>query len=229
MTKEDNINFKKLEAPNLEQINDIFQNNLKIYQNFIENYQSSNNKMNTKSGDDLGTASKKKFTPNDLLNLINPTTTKITQTLLDASSRLARNPTLYYEHINKWVQQIASLNFYFISKLSNHSANPIIEPEKTDKRFSSEEWSGNLFFDFIKQFYLITSKMMDGIVDTIEPIDPKQKKLIKFYINQINAAFSPSNFVATNPDLLNQTIKEGGQNLVKGFENFKNDYLKHPN
>ena len=80
MTKEDNINFKKLEAPNLEQINDIFQNNLKIYQNFIENYQSSNNKMNTKSGDDLGTASKKKFTPNDLLNLINPTTTKITQT-----------------------------------------------------------------------------------------------------------------------------------------------------
>ena len=229
MTKEDNINFKKLEAPNLEQINDIFQNNLKIYQNFIENYQSSNNKMNTKSGDDLGTASKKKFTPNDLLNLINPTTTKITQTLLDASSRLARNPTLYYEHINKWVQQIASLNFYFISKLSNHSANPIIEPEKTDKRSSSEEWSGNLFFDFIKQFYLITSKMMDGIVDTIEPIDPKQKKLIKFYINQINAAFSPSNFVATNPDLLNQTIKEGGQNLVKGFENFKNDYLKHPN
>ena len=96
--------------------------------------------MNTKSGDDLGTASKKN-TPNDLLNLINPTTTKITQTLLDASSRLARNPTLYYEHINKWV--IASLNFYFISKLSNHSANPIIEPEKTD--FSSEEWSGNLF------------------------------------------------------------------------------------
>ena len=71
--------------------------------------------------------------------------------------------------------------------------------------------------------------MMDSIVDSLEHIDPKQKKLIKFYTNQINAAFSPTNFVVTNPEVLNQTIKEGAQNLVRGFENFRKDYLKHPN
>ena len=33
-------------------------------------------------------------------------------------------------------QQIASLNFYFISKLSNQPTDPVVQPDKTDKRFS---------------------------------------------------------------------------------------------
>ena len=230
MAKEDNINFKKFDTPNFDQINQIFQNNLKIYNNFFKENNTNGLKPKIRvKANNKSTQNNKQFTPIDLLNLINPTTTKITSTLFDATSRMSNNPALYYEHINKWIQQIASLNFYFISKLSNQPADPVVQPDKTDKRFSDTQWSENLFFDFIKQFYLLTSRMMENIVDSIEHIDPKQKQLIKFYTNQINAAFSPTNFAATNPEIFNQTIKEGAQNLVRGFENFKKDYLKHPN
>ena len=230
MAKEDNINFKKFETPNFDQINQIFQNNLKIYNNFFKGNNPSGLKPKIRiKANNKSTQNNQQFSPIDLLNLINPTTTKITSTLFDATSRMSNNPALYYEHINKWIQQIASLNFYFISKLSNQPTDPVVQPDKTDKRFSDSQWSENLFFDFIKQFYLLTSRMMDSIVDSIEHIDPKQKQLIKFYTNQINAAFSPTNFAATNPEILNQTIKEGAQNFVRGFENFKKDYLKHPN
>lgn len=224
-------NFEKIETPNFDQLNDIFQNNIKIYNNFVKKSNSAYQKPKIKvKGDGKNNSqSNKEFSSIDLLNLINPTTTKINNTLIDVSTRMASNPTLYYEHINKWIQQIASLNFYFIARLSNQSADPVIKPGKTDKRFSASEWTDNIFFDFIKQFYLLTSSMMDQLVDSLEHIDPKQKKLIKFYTNQINAAFSPTNFAATNPEILNQTIQEGAQNLVRGFENFKKDYLKHPN
>ena len=79
---------------------------------------------------------KDNFTPVDLLNLINPTTTKITNSLFDISSKMTTKPDAYYEHINKWIQQIASLNFYFISRLSNKPADPIVQyPIKQIKGF----------------------------------------------------------------------------------------------
>ena len=228
--KKDNstVDFTQIQTPNFDQLNDIFQNNLKIYNNFVNNI-SAPKETNSQSETSNAKTNGQNFTPIDLLNLINPTTSKITNSLFDISSKMTNSPDIYYQHINKWIQEITSLNFYFISRLSNKPADPVAVPDKTDKRFATPEWSENLFFDFIKQFYLLTSRMMDNIVDSLEHIDPKQKKLIKFYTNQINAAFSPTNFVATNPEVLNQTIKEGAQNLVRGFENFRKDYLKHPN
>ena len=227
MSKSNKENQSQIQAPNFDQLNDIFQNNLKIYNNFVSNI--SKPQEATKEVKKESKPNGQAFTPIDLLNLINPTTTKITNTLFDVSSQVTKNPALYYENVNKWIQQIAALNFYFISKLSNRPADPIASPDKTDKRFASPEWSDNLFFDFIKQFYLLTSRMMESIVDSLDSIDPKQKQLIKFYTNQINAAFSPTNFLATNPEVLSQTVKEGAQNLVRGFDNFRKDYLKHPN
>ena len=42
--------------------------------------------------------------------------------------------------------QITSLNFYFVSKLSNQEALPITKEDKTDKRFSTEEWHKKFIF-----------------------------------------------------------------------------------
>ncbi len=40
-------------------------------------------------------------------------------------------------------------------------------------------------------------------------------------------ALSPSNFVLTNPDVLEETVKTKGQNLVKGFENMLEDMKRN--
>jgi polyhydroxyalkanoate synthase subunit PhaC len=44
-----------------------------------------------------------------------------------------------------------------------------------------------------------------------------------FFSRQILAAVSPANFLHTNPDLLEQTRAESGQNLVRGFRNWFED------
>ena len=61
-----------------------------------------NQKLGVKANN-KSTQTNQQFSPIDLLNLINPTTTKITSTLFDATSRMSNNPALYYEHINKWI------------------------------------------------------------------------------------------------------------------------------
>ena len=214
-----------MQYPDLTQFNEIFQNNIKIYNNLI----SSNFSNFGKGSNDSAKTADGEFGIQDLLRSINPTTSKIMESLQKFTSEIGKNPTVYYDNIGKWLTQLTALNFYFVSRLSNQNATPPIKEDKTDKRFSSNEWKQNLFFDFIKQFYLITSQMLDNLVESVQFPDPKQKALMQFYIKQLNMAMSPSNFVFTNPDVMLATFKENGENLVRGYNNFREDYLKHPN
>ena len=219
-------NNSDMEYPKFEELKDIFDNNVKIYNNFVEGNLANFSQNKTTQ---TNNSSKKEFSTMDLLNSISPTTNKILESFQKFTSEVGKNPNIYFDHINKWMTQITSLNFYFVSKLSNQEALPITKEDKTDKRFSSEEWTQNLFFDFVKQFYLITSQLLESLIESVEFPDPKQKELMRFYIKQLNMAFSPSNFVFSNPQVLMKTFEENGNNLIRGFENFRQDYLKHPN
>ena len=42
-------------------------------------------------------------------------------------------------------------------------------------------------------------------------------------MRQIASALSPSNFVATNPELLRETLKQNGENLVRGMKMLAED------
>ena len=45
-----------------------------------------------------------------------------------------------------------------LKRMMGEPPAPAAEPDPRDKRFADPEWSENQFFDFIKQFYLITSR-----------------------------------------------------------------------
>ena len=59
-------------------------------------------------------------------------------------------------------------------------------------------------------------------IDSIEGLDEKAKERISFFSQAINAV-SPSNFIATNPELLKLTLEKNGQNLLSGLEQLKED------
>jgi len=225
-SKKTEVKNEGITAPDFGAFNDIIQNNLKIYNDFVE----ENSKKNKESkSQEKSNGQANNFTMQDWFMTVSPTTNKLMDGMLKFSQSLNNNPKLYFENVNLWLNQIAQLNFYYVARLSNQEANPVVLPEKTDKRFASEQWSQNLFFDFIKQFYLITSTMLENLMNSIQFVDEKQKLLMNFYIKQLNMALSPTNFVFTNPEVLSNTIKEGGANLVRGYNNFRDDYLKHPN
>jgi len=208
-------------------LNSLFENNLKLYNSFVNN--SFVKGAATKNEKPKKSSVKQDFKPKDLYELISPTTDRIFESLNAFNAKIHKDPKLLFENVHIWLEDIVKLNYYFISKASNKKVDPIIKPNIADQRFSSNEWSENLFFDFIKQFYLITTTLLENFVEKGVFEDPKQKEYFKFYIKQVIMALSPSNFVFTNPDILAKTIQEGGQNLIRGYENYKKDNLKHPN
>ena len=99
----------------------------------------------------------------------------------------------------------------------------VIEPETGDKRFVDESWQSEAFYNFIKQSYLLFSKTYLDTINSIEGLDEKTKERIVFFSRQAINALSPSNFIATNPELLKLTLEKNGENLLAGLEQLKED------
>ena len=54
-------------------------------------------------------------------------------------------------------------------------------------------------------------------------MDPHERDKAQFYLRQVTAALSPSNFVGTNPELLRMTLQESGGNLVRDLKMMAED------
>jgi polyhydroxyalkanoate synthase len=99
---------------------------------------------------------------------------------------------------------------------------PTAAPSK-DKRFKDPAWSENPAFDVMRQSYLVTSEWMNGLVSSVEDVDPLTKRRAEFFTKLLTDAFSPSNFLASNPAALKALAETNGESLVKGMQNFAAD------
>ncbi len=110
-------------------------------------------------------------------------------------------------------------------KLWQRFVDPAAEPSappKPDRRFKAEQWQSPLF-DWIRQSYQVISDHMLRGVDAIEGVDPKQKEQIRFAAQGFIDAMSPTNFPATNPEVLDKIVETRGENLLKGLQNMMAD------
>ena len=109
-------------------------------------------------------------------------------------------------------------------KMLGEPVEPVITPDKGDKRFKDEGWSESTLFDYIKQSYLLTSRWMQETVHEVDgKLDDKTAKKIDFYTRQFADALAPTNFLMTNPAALRETLDSKGDNLVQGLENLLGD------
>ena len=105
-------------------------------------------------------------------------------------------------------------------KMMGMPSAPIVEPAKGDYRFKDADWQSNFLFDYLKQSYLITSRWLVDTMSTVAGLDRDTARKVDFYTRQFADAFSPSNFVWTNPEVLRATFETQGRNLLKGLGNF---------
>ena len=92
-----------------------------------------------------------------------------------------------------------------------------------DKRFKHPEWSENAVFNFVKDSYLVVAESILSTIRDVKGMDEASARKVDFYTRQFVDALSPSNFVATNPEVLTATLASGGQNLLRGLENLLAD------
>ena len=102
-------------------------------------------------------------------------------------------------------------------------AEAVVPTPKEDRRFKSEDWDKNPLFDYIKQTYLATAGLMQGLVTGADGLDEKSAKKLEFYTKQYLDAIAPTNFALTNPQVLHATVETGGRNLLDGLKNFLAD------
>jgi polyhydroxyalkanoate synthase len=93
---------------------------------------------------------------------------------------------------------------------------------KPDRRFAAEQWESHPFFSLLKNNYLLSSELLLGLLD-LAPLEPEQRRLLSFVFNQYIDAMSPSNFPATNPEVIEATVRTGGANLTTGMQNLIED------
>ncbi|MEL6953755.1 MAG: class I poly(R)-hydroxyalkanoic acid synthase [Pseudomonadota bacterium] len=96
-----------------------------------------------------------------------------------------------------------------------------------DKRFSNPLWQTHPYFNFIKQQYLMSAQAIEGAVQGLDGLEAKDKRRVEFFARQIVDLFSPTNYLATNPDALERAVETDGQSLVQGMENLVRDIEAH--
>jgi polyhydroxyalkanoate synthase len=96
-------------------------------------------------------------------------------------------------------------------------------PAPADKRFKYPAWAENPMFDMMRRSYLVTSDWMNGLIAGVEGVDPAVKRRAQFFTRLLTDAFSPANFLASNPVALKALAETSGESLVKGMQNFAAD------
>jgi polyhydroxyalkanoate synthase len=147
----------------------------------------------------------------------------IAKAFMDMWAKLAANPmALAQAQMNMYLDYMRLWQSSWL-KLLGQQSEPIAAPGKGDARFKDDEWQSNFVFDYVKQSYLIAARHIHGVVSNVEGIPDESKKKVDFFTRQYIDALSPSNFAFTNPQVLRETMKTGGHNLVKGLNNLLED------
>ena len=109
---------KQPDKINFEDLNSVFENNLKIYNQYVDSFKNLGTVQNNFPSFNTNTQNSNNFTINDLSNLIAPTVTKMMESFKNFQTEIQQHPNIYFDNLNKWVSQIANLNFYFVTRAS---------------------------------------------------------------------------------------------------------------
>lgn len=99
---------------------------------------------------------------------------------------------------------------------------PCIEPLPQDQRFRHEDWQ-RLPFSLIYQAFLFAQQWWYNATTGIRGVTGHHEQVVTFCMRQLLDMVSPSNFVPTNPELLRETVRTSGANLVQGAYNWWQD------
>ena len=146
------------------------------------------------------------------------------QAFLELSASLMKNPDKLIEAQAQAWTAYTDLWINSARVFLGEQSSEVRKPEQGDRRFKHSAWDENPLFSFIKQSYLVTAEAIHSAVADADDLDENTAKKAQFYTKQFVDAMSPTNFLVTNPEVLEATLESKGENLVKGMQNFIDDF-----
>jgi polyhydroxyalkanoate synthase len=120
------------------------------------------------------------------------------------------------------LEKTASMSVYAMQAASGQAVESVVTPPSSDHRFLSDGWK-RWPFNVIEQRFLLTEQWWDEATSDMRGPSKHHLDVVSFTARQMLDMVSPSNSPLINPDILQTTIDEGGQNFVRGMKNWLDD------
>jgi polyhydroxyalkanoate synthase len=151
---------------------------------------------------------------------------------LDWATHLAFSPGKRLQLIDKALRKsIRFANYAWMCALRGSKEQPpppCIEPLPHDQRFVGEAWE-KWPYNFIYQAFLLNQQWWHNATSGVRGVTKKHEEMVEFVSRQILDMLAPSNFLPTNPEVLQHTVSKGGMNLANGWRNLIEDWERSIN
>jgi polyhydroxyalkanoate synthase len=143
---------------------------------------------------------------------------------LDWATHLAFAPGKRLQLVDKVIRKaVRFTNYTFRCAREQGPTECCIEPLQQDRRFAGESWQ-RWPYNFIYQAFLLQQQWWHNATTDVRGVSKRHEDIVEFASRQILDMVSPSNFVSTNPEILLHTLRSSGSNLLRGWQNFSEDW-----
>jgi polyhydroxyalkanoate synthase len=151
----------------------------------------------------------------------------ITETWQDWGMHLARAPGRQLELLERAQTNALQMIMYAAGAWSGvkDTTTAPFAPKAYDHRFADAAWDSPPF-NIWKQGFLAMQNWWDHATDDIRGLQSQDADRAQFQVRQMLDLVSPSNFPWTNPQIIEATTRQGGQNLIEGATHFAQDLMQ---
>jgi len=140
----------------------------------------------------------------------------------DAALPAAFDPAALAELNARLAPQVEALLRATVDAGTGAAVPEVIAPLPGDRRFNSVAWRDQPYYALVKQWYLLYAEYCRGLT-RLAPVPATERQRLEFATRQYLDAVAPSNFPATNPDVLARAIATDGASVVQGLRNLAED------
>ncbi|OYU49384.1 MAG: poly-beta-hydroxybutyrate polymerase [Rhizobiales bacterium PAR1] len=143
---------------------------------------------------------------------------------LDWATHLVASPGKQAQLIEKATRKSIRLAHHLgVCAMQAGTTERCIDPLPQDRRFVGDAWQ-KWPYSLMYQSFLLQQQWWHNATTGVRGVTKQHENVIEFASRQILDMMSPSNFLLTNPELLQHTVAEGGMNLVRGTQNLLEDW-----
>lgn len=145
---------------------------------------------------------------------------------LDWQVHLLNSPGKMGEMAQNAMAKALPLARYAADSLMGRTDPDPFVPLAQDSRFASPEWQ-KFPYNVMSQAFLYTEQWWHYATTGVRGVGKHRQQVVSFAARQLLDMVSPSNSPWLNPDVLKATMEQGGQNLVRGWQNFCDDMMRN--
>ena len=149
----------------------------------------------------------------------------LTLAYVDWALHLGESPGKWNQLVQKAIRKQTRLLRYVTCTAVSAPPGQCIAPLPQDRRFTSPAWQ-QWPFSFLYQAFLLNQQWWHNATTGIGGVSAHHEQVVSFAARQLLDVVSPVNSIATNPEVLEATVREGGQNLRRGAANLIDDWKR---